>query len=250
MKQDMKTLGFDLIIEQLKTNAVSTAAAEILSETAPILNESLCLNRVAETTEARKVLEISGNPPLAIMNGLDEAVTKAAQGDMLMPEQLTETARFMGTVRRLKRYLQNAEAGSPMIASWQTELPELDETADAIERAIREDEILDEASAALHDIRRRKESKEQAIREKMNQGYAWYANFTTMFPLFGMLGTVYSLIRVVGDSLTETSAFFSALTSTAWGIVAAIIFKALDSTLSYKIEDNEKHTEHLLFMKE
>ncbi len=88
------------------------------------------------------------------------------------------------------------------------------------------------------------------IREKMNQGYAWYANFTTMFPLFGMLGTVYSLIRVVGDSLTETSAFFSALTSTAWGIVAAIIFKALDSTLSYKIEDNEKHTEHLLFMKE
>lgn len=169
MNQDMKTLGFDLIIEQLKTNAVSTAAAEILSETAPILNESLCLNRVAETTEARKVLEISGNPPLAIMNGLDEAVTKAAQGDMLMPEQLTETARFMGTVRRLKRYLQNAEAGSPMIASWQTELPELDETADAIERAIREDEILDEASAALHDIRRRKESKEQAIREKMNQ---------------------------------------------------------------------------------
>lgn len=169
MNQDMKTLGFDLIIEQLKTNAVSAAAAELLSETGPILNESLCLNRMAETTEARKVLEISGNPPLAIMNGLDEAVTKAAQGDMLMPEQLTETARFMGTVRRLKRYLQNAESGSPMIASWQTELPELEETADAIERAIREDEILDEASAALHGIRRRKESKEQAIREKMNQ---------------------------------------------------------------------------------
>lgn len=169
MNQDMITLGFDLIIEQLKTNAVSGAAAEILDGTAPILNESLCRNRMTETTEARKVLEISGNPPLAIMNGLEETVTKAAQGDMLMPDQLTEAARFMGTVRRLKRYLQNAETGSPMIASWQTELPELDATAERIERAIREDEILDDASAALRDIRRRKENKEQAIREKMNQ---------------------------------------------------------------------------------
>lgn len=169
MNQDMKTLGFDQIIEQLKANAVSVAAAEILAETAPILNESISRNRMAETTEARKVLEISGNPPLAIMNGLEEAVTQAAQGGMLQPEQLTETARFMGTVRRLKRYLQNAETGSPMIASWQTELPSMEKTAESIECAIREDEILNEASPALHDIRRRKENKEQAIREKMNQ---------------------------------------------------------------------------------
>ena len=35
MNQDMKTLGFDLIIEQLKENAVSAAASEILAETAP-----------------------------------------------------------------------------------------------------------------------------------------------------------------------------------------------------------------------
>lgn len=88
------------------------------------------------------------------------------------------------------------------------------------------------------------------LREKMNMSYAWYSNLTTMFPLFGMLGTVISLIPMVNTIGTaDTSHFFSALTSTFWGIVAALIFKGLDAFVSYKIEDNEKHTEYLLFKK-
>lgn len=88
------------------------------------------------------------------------------------------------------------------------------------------------------------------IREKMNRRYALYSNLTTMFPLFGMLGTVVSLIPMVNSMGTaDMSNFFSALTSTFWGIVAAILFKGLDATLSYKIEDNEKHIEYLAFKK-
>ena len=84
-------------------------------------------------------------------------------------------------------------------------------------------------------------------REQMNRSYAFYANFTTMFPLLGMLGTVVSLIPMVNLIGSETTgAFFTALTSTFWGIVAALIFKFLDSFISYKIEDNEKHMEYLL----
>lgn len=85
-------------------------------------------------------------------------------------------------------------------------------------------------------------------RERMNKAYAMYLNFTTMFPLFGMLGTVWALIPMVNTIGTaDTSNFFSALTSTAWGIIAAIVYKGLDSTISYKIEDAEKHIVHLLF---
>lgn len=85
-------------------------------------------------------------------------------------------------------------------------------------------------------------------REKMNKAYATYSNLTTIFPLLGMLGTVWALIQMVDTiGTTDTSHFFSALTSTAWGIIIAIIFKVLDTTISYKIDDNEKHTERLLF---
>ena len=84
-------------------------------------------------------------------------------------------------------------------------------------------------------------------REVMNKWYALYSNLTGMFPLMGMLGTVISLIPMVGMIGSETTGlFFSALTSTFWGIVFALIFKLLDSSISYKIEDNEKHMEYLL----
>lgn len=84
-------------------------------------------------------------------------------------------------------------------------------------------------------------------RERMNKAYARYSNVTTMFPLFGMLGTVFALIPMVNTiGAADTSNFFSALTSTLWGIIVAILFKVLDSTVSYKIEDNEKRIEFLL----
>lgn len=85
-------------------------------------------------------------------------------------------------------------------------------------------------------------------RAKMNRTYALYSNISTMFPLLGMLGTVWALIQMVNTIDTiDTSNFFSALTSTAWGIIAAMAFKLLDSFISYKIEDNEKNTEYLIF---
>lgn len=78
------------------------------------------------------------------------------------------------------------------------------------------------------------------IREKMNSKYAFFTNFTTMFPLMGMLGTVVALIPMVdkmGDQ--STGLFFTALTSTFWGIVAAILCKVLDAFISPIIEDIE-----------
>lgn len=78
------------------------------------------------------------------------------------------------------------------------------------------------------------------IRENMNSKYAFFTNFTTMFPLMGMLGTVVSLIPMV-DKMGEqsTGLFFTALTSTFWGIVAAILCKVLDAFISPVIDDIE-----------
>lgn len=110
----------------------------------------------------------------------------------------------------------------------------------------------DEAKEALKEntkIENKRLTAEELLeyREKTNRVYALYSNFTTMFPLLGMLGTVVSLI-MMADSINTaaTESFFAALTSTFWGIVAALIFKALDAFVSYKIEDNEKHMEYIL----
>ena len=169
MTQDMISLGFDQIIEQLKEQAVSAATRRKLEETAPIMNEGLCRARMEETTAARRVIENAGNPPLTETEGTETGLAEACQGSMLLPAQLTFIARFCTAVRRLRRYLQGAELYSAGIASWHTEFPDLDSLADGIERSVREDSVLDDASPALRNLRRQREHTEQGIREKLNQ---------------------------------------------------------------------------------
>lgn len=80
------------------------------------------------------------------------------------------------------------------------------------------------------------------LRRRMNAYYVVFENLTAIFPLLGLLGTVVSLIPMV-DSLgdIETGLFFSALTSTMWGIIFAICFKVANGYVASGIEDNEKN---------
>ena len=74
----------------------------------------------------------------------------------------------------------------------------------------------------------------------LNLSYSFFMGFTSTFPLLGMLGTVRSLIeaaRTMTGGEVAMDEFFGALTSTAWGIIFGIIFKAVvDSLLSSKVE--------------
>lgn len=169
MTQDWITLGFDQIIEQLKQQAVSQAARRMLADTAPIMNEGLCLARMEQTTAARRVLEAAGAPPLGDTEAAATSLDAAVRGEMLLPAQLSATARFCVAVRRTRRYLRAAEAINAGIASWQSELPDLEALEEAVDGAIREDILLDDASPALRGLRRRRERAEQELREKLNR---------------------------------------------------------------------------------
>lgn len=86
--------------------------------------------------------------------------------------------------------------------------------------------------------------------------YTLYANITAIFPLLGILGTVASLMHLSGTEEIADN-FFMALMTTAAGLVAAMIFKFLDSFISSTLDraldeadylihehDNEKRKSH------
>lgn len=164
---DLTALDFDKIIDKLKEQAVSEAARDLLARLSPCADEVRCRALMEETTAARAVLDAAGSPPLALMDGLDESLTAAAQGSMLTPGQLSGVARFAATVRMLRRYLERCQQHSPAIASWRVELPALDELENTIDRCIREDRVTDEASSLLRTLRRKCEATSQTIREKL-----------------------------------------------------------------------------------
>ena len=83
-------------------------------------------------------------------------------------------------------------------------------------------------------------------RKSLNKAYSLFTTTITLYPLAGMLGTVFSLICVGDVDFSQASEslnaikgdFFTALTSTAWGIVFAAVFKIWNAFLQPGIEDD------------
>jgi chemotaxis protein MotA len=77
------------------------------------------------------------------------------------------------------------------------------------------------------------------IKEKETKYANLFLSISGLFPLLGILGTIISLIKIVTFSNSEVIVnFSSALTSTFWGLVFAIIFKAIYGIISSKVETN------------
>jgi chemotaxis protein MotA len=79
------------------------------------------------------------------------------------------------------------------------------------------------------------------LRKRANGFYSVFVNLTSIFPLLGIFGTVISLLPMVSQIDSTQQSFFTALTSTFWGLVFAIIFKFLDGFLASRIDVNNNN---------
>ena len=75
--------------------------------------------------------------------------------------------------------------------------------------------------------------------------YTLFLNITAVFPRMGILGTVWSLMKLTGTD--DISANFGmALRTTLWGLIFAIIFKLLDSLISPKLDRALDEADYLI----
>ncbi|WP_088187063.1 DNA mismatch repair protein MutS [Desulfosporosinus sp. FKA] len=161
------TLEFNMILETLANYALSQKAKEYLLSLNPFLSERECRSKMQETTEAKKMLEGIGTPPLAAMKELDKILDLTAKGSMLTPEQFTGICDFISSCKRMKKYLKKAEAFNTEIAFYGHSLSSLDTLFEEIERCIRNEAVDDNASPALRDIRRKIENTKSAVNLKL-----------------------------------------------------------------------------------
>ena len=168
MVQTDKVLEFDKVKEKWIELALTEWAKEKIKDTVPIMSENELIARQRETSEARELLEKSGNPPLVSLNGIRECIQTAAKGDCLSISQLEDMEKSLVAVMRLKNYLSHCKQWEISLAYYDENLDCLDNLKETIRMQIRNGRIDDNASKDLKSFRDEIERNERCMREKVD----------------------------------------------------------------------------------
>lgn len=161
-----QTLEIDKLKEKLVELAYTDSAKQKIRELKPLLAENEVTAALRETTEARKIIEYAGNPPLTNLNSVKEYLTLAEQGGCLTAEQLEQIGVMLTTVRRLKDFLERAKQLEISLPYYEENLDSMDEVREEIGHMIRGGKVDDYASKELKSVRTEIERLEQKMREK------------------------------------------------------------------------------------
>ena len=168
MVQTDKILEFDKVKEKWMELALTKWAKEKIKDTVPIMSENELLARQRETSEARELLEKSGNPPLVSLSGIRECIQTVVKGDCLSISQLEDIEKSLVAVMRLKNYLSRCKQWEISLAYYDENLDCLDNLKETIRMQIRNGRIDDNASKDLKSFRDEIEQNERCMREKVD----------------------------------------------------------------------------------
>ncbi len=173
-------LEFDKIKEILGQLACSQGARARLMALAPALSEKECRARLQNTTEARKILDALGTPPLSSMEEINKLIALLKAESLLHPSQFLAVSQFLSSVRRVKNYLKRGEYMGLELAGYGRALVDLPDLNEEIERCIRGDLVDSGASSALRDVRRKMEHLVGQIKARLNSllqnNKAWFSD--------------------------------------------------------------------------
>lgn len=159
-------LEFDKIKEMWTELALTKWAKEKIKDTIPYMSESELLTKQRETTEAKQLIEKSGNPPLVSLNKIREWIQIAKTGNCLSVLQLEEIENALVAIMRLKNYLNHSKQWEISLAYYEENLDSLEYIREMIQLQIRNGKVDDNASKLLKSIRSEIERNEDAMREK------------------------------------------------------------------------------------
>ena len=150
-----RTLEFDAIRALVLSHAGSAAGQERVRRMAPSADRSEVRTRLERTREAVALLRTVGRQPHHDLPDISEWLAAArVEGLNLEPRQLLDVASFIEGGAGIARAVARAE-GAPGLSRRASEVPSLDDVANAIRRAILPSgEVSDDASPKLAETRR------------------------------------------------------------------------------------------------
>ncbi len=154
---DSKTLNvleYPKILQRLAGFCDFSASMELARELEPTSSYELALARIAETTEARKLLSMQSTG-VGAAHDIRPQADLAARGGVLDPHALLDVKSTLISCRDLKKSFEKRTDEYPRLTQVAMGLPDSHGLVDAITRILSDrGEILDSASPKLGDIRR------------------------------------------------------------------------------------------------
>lgn len=163
----INVLEYNKIIEILKGYALSDMAKEQIEKLEPYVDINEVERNMLETTEARKIADITTSIPLHGLTGLKAVFDKLNKNYNLLPEEFESICGFLRDGKKLKKFMKDKADCAPTISNFALSIYELDELIEEIERCIAQGRVIDKASPELARVRKKLVILDERIKSKI-----------------------------------------------------------------------------------
>lgn len=170
-KKSLNVLEFDKIKYMLVNEAVTAGGKTLCEALLPCCDKYAVVRGLKETGEAESLVIKKGTPPLSPIGEVKGSVMRAEAGGTLSPRELLNCAHVLRIANEIASYIneEDFENNYPYLADLCRGLFTDKRTSTRIISAIiSEEEIADDASQTLMNIRRKVKSYGAQIRETLN----------------------------------------------------------------------------------
>lgn len=170
-EKTLQVLEYGKIIQRLKAQAGSEMTKKAISELMPVFDVEEIRIRQQETGEALELIRSKGHLPIGGFYDIHGPVSFAVKGGVLTMAQLLRVRYNMKTAEDVIRFLGGEDVPElPLIESVAEVMALHRNLSEEIDRCIiSEDEMADNASSRLRDIRRAIVRQSDAVKAKLNQ---------------------------------------------------------------------------------
>jgi len=172
-EKTIRILEYNKIIDRLVSLTASSLGSELAKQLVPDNDFEKVKINLKETSDGVNFISRRGSPPLGGIHNVRDSIKRADMGSMLNPGELIRIAGVLRAVRNLKNYSNGGNIKEDDNDNIIRELINCLEASKRVEDKINlcilsEEEISDNASSALGNIRRQMRHAQNSIKDKLN----------------------------------------------------------------------------------
>jgi DNA mismatch repair protein MutS2 len=165
----LKTLEYHKIRAMLADKSSSIMGRELAEKLVPTSELAEVKMRIAETQEAREILDAMSNVPLGGIRDIRKLLKRAEIGSILAPEELVAVGSTLYASRRMKSFFTDMPVSLTILLGYAENITVLRNVENSIENIVNEQgQIRDDASVELSHIRREIKLSQSRIKDKLD----------------------------------------------------------------------------------